>query len=228
MDDIFGIWIPPTKNRLATWNVFKTALNNWGKLEWVIEEPSLKTTFLDLNISIERGSITTSIYQKDMNLYLYIPPSSAHSPCCFKGLIARELRRYFIQNNKEGFETMLTKFTGRHLDRRHSLNNILPLLLQAAANLDTNPSRVTEKDCNSMLYIHWPLYPKGLQRQHLRQLYDNMLKNILPFQKMQVTISRLRNLRDVLTKAAINLPQDFDINHAIYQATTNDNQMANS
>jgi len=112
IDDIFGIWIPPTKNRLATWNAFKVALNNWGKLEWVIEESYLKTTFLDLNISIEKGSIVTSTYQKDMNLYLYIRPSSAHPPSCFKGLIAGEPRRYFIQNNKEGFEAMLTKFIG--------------------------------------------------------------------------------------------------------------------
>jgi len=36
---------------------------------------------------------------------------------------------------------------------------------------------------------------------------------------MQVAISRPRNLRDVLTKAAIKLPQDFDINQAILQAT---------
>ena len=60
---------------------------------------------------------------------------------------------------------------------------------------------------------------KGLQRQHLPQLYDKTLRNVLPFQKMQVAISRPRNLRDVLTKAAIKLPQDFDINQAILQAT---------
>ncbi len=64
IDDIFGIWVPPNRNRLATWNAFKTALNNWGKLEWVIEEPFLKTTFLDLKITIEGSSFITLTYQK--------------------------------------------------------------------------------------------------------------------------------------------------------------------
>ena len=102
-----------------------------------------------------------------MNLYLYIPPVSAHPPSCFKGLIAGELRRYFIQNNKEGFEAMLTKFIGRLLDRGHSLENILPLLLQAATNLDNHTPWIREKECKSTLFIHWPFHPKGLQRQHL-------------------------------------------------------------
>ena len=113
---------------------------------------------------------------------------------------------------------MLTKFIGRLLDRGHSLENILPLLLQEATNLDNHTPRIREKECESMLFIHWPFHPKGLQRQHLRHLYDKTLKNVLPFQKMQVAIPRPRNLRDVLTKAAIKLPQDFDINQAILQA----------
>jgi hypothetical protein len=94
-----------------------------------------------------------------------------------------------------------------------------PLLLQAATNLDNHTPRIREKECKSTLFIHWPFHPKGLQRQHLRQLYDKTLKNVLHFQKMQVAIPRPRNLRDVLTKAAIKLPQDFDINQAILQAT---------
>jgi hypothetical protein len=163
-----------------------------------------------------------------MNLYLYIPPSSAHPPCCFKGLMTGELRRYFIQNDKEGFKKMLTKFIGRLLDRGHSLNNISSLLLQAAANIDNHPFHDTRKDCNSTLYVHWPIDPKGFQRQHLRQLYDSMLKSILPFDKMQVAFSRPCNLRDVLIKAAISLPRGFDINQAIHQATTNDTQVVNS
>jgi hypothetical protein len=192
IDNIFGIWVPPPRNnKLATWtwNAFKAALNSWGKLEWIIEEPSLKTTFLDLNIAIEGPCIVTSPFQKSMNLYLCIPPTSANLPCCFKGLITGELRRYFIQNDKEGFEKILTKFINRLLDRGHSLNHISPLLHQAAAHIDNRANHDTSRDQKSTLYLHWPFHPKGLQRQHLRQLYDSTLKDILPFEKMQVAIS---------------------------------------
>jgi hypothetical protein len=139
IDDIFGIWIPPTKNRLATW--------------------------------------------KDMNLYLYIPPSSAHPPSCLKGLIAGELRHYFIQNNREGFEGMLTKFIHRLLDRGHSLDNILPILLQAATNLDNRTQRVRVKSANQR-YSYTGLF---IQKVCKGNTYPNsMIKHLrmsYPFKK---------------------------------------------
>jgi hypothetical protein len=124
IDDIFGVWLPPKRNRLAKWNEFKLQLNNWGSLQWIIEEPSKHTTFLDLNISIENNSITTSTFQKTMNRYLYIPPLSSHPPSCLKGLIAGELRRYYLQNNTENFQEILAKFIGRLLDRGYNIEDI--------------------------------------------------------------------------------------------------------
>jgi hypothetical protein len=93
IDDIFGIWIPSTDiiGLDATWNSFKERLNNWGSLKWVIDNPSTQVHFLDLNITINKGKITTSTYQKDMSLYLYIPPRSAHPSSCLKGLLHGEL-----------------------------------------------------------------------------------------------------------------------------------------
>jgi hypothetical protein len=92
---------------LTTWESFKTCINSWGFLSWVIEEPSISTNFLDLSLNIRNSKITTTTYQKPMNLYLYIPPASAHPPGCFKGLIAGELRRYWLQNNAESFKEIL-------------------------------------------------------------------------------------------------------------------------
>jgi hypothetical protein len=92
IDNIFGIWVPPTTGNNAAWEHFKTTLNNWGTLEWVIETPSNSTVFLDLNLKLEGGTIQTSTYQKSLNLYLYILPNSAHPPICLKGLISGELR----------------------------------------------------------------------------------------------------------------------------------------
>jgi hypothetical protein len=109
IDDIFGIWLPTPDNTL-TWRNFKTQLNNWGKLEWTVEEPSKNTHFLDLNINIQGSAIRFSTYQKPLNLYLYIPPSSAHPTSCLKGLIKGELQCYWLQNNPKDFENLITKF----------------------------------------------------------------------------------------------------------------------
>jgi hypothetical protein len=91
IDDIIGIWIPPEQNQLATWNRFKETLNDWGHLQWKSEEPSKKTVFLDLELELQNSTVITKTFQKKMNLYLYIPPMSAHPPSCLKGLVTGEL-----------------------------------------------------------------------------------------------------------------------------------------
>jgi hypothetical protein len=217
IDDIFGIWIPPRRNCTETWYNFKKELNNWGRLEWVTEEPTTTTTFLDLNISISHSKIHTSTFQKEMNLYLYIPPSSSHPPSCFKGLLTGELKRYYIQNNSEDFENILLKFINRLIDRGHSLDKLKPLLMQAATVIDSQiaPSNETETENPSTLYIHWTYHPHGIQRHDLRKMYHNTLKDDLPFDRMQVAVSRPKNLRDILSKAKLELPQGLNIEQYI-------------
>jgi len=123
IDDIFGIWIPSDNQNTNTWESFKTTLNSWGKLGWVVEEPSSTTNFLDLTLKISNFKICTKTFQKDMNLYLYIPARSAHLPSCLKGLIMGETRRYWIQNNKADFTIICSKFIQRLTERGHKLED---------------------------------------------------------------------------------------------------------
>jgi hypothetical protein len=215
IDDILGIWIPPPRNKNSTWNNFKETLNNWGTLKWVIEEPSKNTHFLDLNINIQGHSIVTETYQKAMNLYLYIPPSSAHPPSCLKGLIAGELRRYWSQNNPVTFQNILVKFIQRLIDRGHTLENLTPLLYQASENLDANPRIQQTNEEQDTLFIHWQFQPHGLQRRDIRRLFDKILKPHLPYNKMQIAITRPKNLKDILTRAS--LPKHTCIHDLIEQ-----------
>jgi hypothetical protein len=91
IDDILGIWLPP-KDEPDNWENFKNQLDNWGNLKCKVEQPSNQTTFLDLNINIKDSTISFSTYQKPLNLYLYLPPLSAHPPSCLKGLIKGEVQ----------------------------------------------------------------------------------------------------------------------------------------
>jgi hypothetical protein len=179
------------------------------------------TQFLDLNIQLKKSTITTETYQISMNLYLYIPPLSVHPQSCFKGLIHGKVRRYWIQNNASNFQAILLKFIQRLIDRGHTLEQLTPLLIQAAADLDDKawqPNNISSSTHNT-LFIHWQHHPGGLQRTDIRRIYEATLQPHLPYKKMQIAISRPKNLRDVLTKTAIldtnniNIPeiiQDID------------------
>jgi hypothetical protein len=137
-----------------------------------VEEPSLHTTFLDLNLQLNGPTIKTSTFQKSMNQYLYIPPLSSHPPSCLKGLISGELHRYFIQNDTEDFEKMLVKFITRLTNRGHKLKDLTPLFLQAAATLNSNDMPKPVQEDSSTLYINWTYHPKGLQQTDLRKALE--------------------------------------------------------
>ena len=73
IDDIIGISVFDDS---STWEEFKAEVDNFGILTWGFEEPSKEVNFLDMTFSIVGDGIESHTYQKKMNLYLYIPPSS--------------------------------------------------------------------------------------------------------------------------------------------------------
>jgi len=230
IDDIFGIWIPPDNNPSDSWLQFKQLLNSWGNLKWKIEELSTHTVFLDLNIKLHNNKITTSTFQKQMNLYLYIPPLSAHPPSCLKGLIAGEMRRYWLQNSPKGYESILLEFIKRLLNRGHTLASLTPILTQAAQILDKNHNQISKyKDVDSStLYIHRTYHPYGLKRHDIRQIYDKILHEHLPFKQMTVAISRPLNLKDILTKTKLQLPPSINIEEIIEDINTQSDKTTNN
>ena len=55
-------------------------MQDYYGLEWIFEERSDNVNYTDMTITIRRYQIVTSLYEKSMNLYLYIPPHSDHPP----------------------------------------------------------------------------------------------------------------------------------------------------
>ena len=75
IDNVFCIW---TGNLTTDWKAFKEDVNNFGVLKWDIKSvtPSSSVNFLDMTLTICNNNIITKADQKEMNLNLYIPPSS--------------------------------------------------------------------------------------------------------------------------------------------------------
>ena len=102
IDDGLGCWDRnPSFSMIensARFDLFKSEVNSFGvnhsffaddnplrPLRWTFSELSKNAIFLDLDIAIRNHSIYTKIYEKKLNLYLYLPPHSCHSPGCLKG-----------------------------------------------------------------------------------------------------------------------------------------------
>ena len=100
IDDTLLLWrnLPYEPNNV---NRFKDNLNGQSKLKWKTEDLSTKTNVLDLTIMLDRksGKCVTRTYQKSMNLFLYIPASSAHPSGLLKILIYGLLRTYWMQTD---------------------------------------------------------------------------------------------------------------------------------
>ena len=96
IDNVFCVW---TGNLTTDWAASKEDVNNFGVLKWEIESvtPSSSVNFLDMTLTICNNKIITKTYQKEINLHLYIPPSSKHPPNCTK--------RYSIQSSTNVLQT---------------------------------------------------------------------------------------------------------------------------
>jgi hypothetical protein len=159
-----------------------------------------------------------------MNLYLYIPPISAHQTSCFKGLIVGNFLRFQKQNNNENFCSLIESFAKHLLARGHTIKAIKCHFLNAAAATDKsklqkiqqkNKQKSSEEEsapitndiANRSLYLHWKYHPAGIQRDTLREIFDATLKDCNPFNKgMTIAMSRPKNLRDLLTRTTLNEP----------------------
>jgi len=218
IDDIFLVWNAPPSQPDTLWENFKTDMDAFGDLRWTPEPLTTSVTFLDLSIVLTiNRQIKTKTFQKDLNLYLYIPAHSAHPPGCLKGIIFGELRRYWNQNSDtKDYIHIAGQFYKRLLARGFRSKQINPLFLEAAANLERASVKNTEnsEDLTRPLCFHWIHHPNDISRKAIQQAYsdtcavtlkatptkDNRPLNIT---KMIVLYSRPKNLSDYLCRTVL-------------------------
>ena len=95
IDDILGIWLthPDPATDAQLWKEFQAEINNGG-LSWTFSKRGKRVDFMDLTISIVDDHIETTLFEKSLALYQYIPPSSAHPPGLLNGLVVGQVLRF--------------------------------------------------------------------------------------------------------------------------------------
>ena len=192
-------------------------LNNWGKLKWTNTGFVSSLEILDLTITIDKNNkLHYKTYQKEHNMYLYIPPSSAHSPDMVWGLIYGRLRTYYKHNTDyEDYTLMATLLAERLLARGWKWTDIRPIFRDAHYGIVGNKTALNNNNNNKNKYnnnnnnnnknsrnakmrpifIHMTYHPRGIQRSQLRQIYMETLGQEIE-NPLIIAVSHPKNIED--------------------------------
>ena len=101
-------------------------MQDYYGLEWIFKEGSEKVNYMDMTISIRKDQIVTSLYEKSMNIYLYIPPYSAHPPGVLTGLVSGNiLWIHSLCSDQEDINLRMKQFYARLLVRGYQQNLLI-------------------------------------------------------------------------------------------------------
>ena len=223
IDDIIGIWIGGDSQ---AWTQFQCDLS-FGSLRWETSELTNSVAFLDLEISIDPDSrcLTTRTYQKPMNLFLYIPPTSAHAPGVLKSIVYGNLQRFWRQNtHRSDFVRVAGQFAQHLIARGHHPDIIRELFLEVGARLSRPPTSCTNVDPRKTLFFHWEYHPNGISRRDIRRAYQEICSEDsgFDFDRFVVAFSRAPNIRDALMPTRLSEPagsRASDIFHELPEPT---------
>ena len=215
IDDVFGIWIKQNDPQIdeACWNDFKESMNSFHGLQWEFSERTNSVDFMDLTISIDNYRLITDLYEKSLNLYLYIPPLSSHPPGVLTGLILGNCHRiYTLVSSQSSRKQHINNFYKRLIARGYQHNTLVPLF-QRAAQLATqrdnqlnhphhhqNNRLTTTSDDEPRIYYHLRYHPnnpnsKDLQRKWKETIsappYEKPLANLKNNQGREIGLSRM-------------------------------------
>ena len=134
IDDVFGVWIshpdPVVDARL--WHHFQQYLNGWHNLQWVVSERTDEVVFLDLTIRLQGTSLKSTLFEKPMNLHLYLPARSAHPPGVLYGLISGSIYRAFsLCSDPLDAQSYVQKMWRYLRSRGYTMTHLRPLFLKA-------------------------------------------------------------------------------------------------
>ena len=143
---------------------------------------------MDLTISIVNNRIHTTLYEKELNLYLYIPPHSSHPKGVFTGLIfGQVLRIRRLCTDPSDATNKIQEFFNRLLARGHTAESLNPLFQRAYKNatayLNCTPEEKEvlrkQKLINSkkQVFFHLQYHPENPSSREIQELWREYVSN---------------------------------------------------
>ena len=128
---------------------------------------------MDLIITIKFGHISTTLFEKPLNLHLYIPPHSAHLPGLLPGIVYSTLFRIFTLCSDHDNRILHTRvFFKRLQSRGYKSDQIKSLFYKAISQAEqySGPTNSTKNDHTSVIF-HLPFHPNDPPSYKIKQAW---------------------------------------------------------
>ena len=218
IDDVFGIWKTEIdRTDLPEWTRLANTMP-YHDLKWDVNPLSTSVDFLDLTISIHNHLISTTLFEKALNLYLFIPPHSAHPPGVLTGIVYGHLiRLHTLCSDPVDIHRKTQDFYKRLLIRGYKPEKLKPLFQKAYQRaIHYTPWPKSDQATNNhSLFLHLQYHPNDPPSSHLQENFREYVlspryKHPLPnvrnhagnptgINRMIVCYSRAPNLGDLLS-----------------------------
>jgi len=189
------------------------------RLEWLSSGPRKQVTYLDLSLKLVNGRVRATTYEKPLNLHLYIPAFSAHSPSMARGLIFGMLRRFWLQNFcTEDYTRLAREFFHSMVARGYDEEFLKEEFFKAASKLDRQVLSGANDADEGLVFLHLQYHPFQVTRREIQSIFrqtcaDTLLNaksdriefERLGIKRLVVAQSRAINLRDRLCRSRLEL-----------------------
>jgi hypothetical protein len=202
IDDLFIIW----KDDLTRWPSAATAITRLLGITINFDPPS-KDHAIFLDLQITRCSydnlFKTCVYQKPLNKYNYITPTSTHAPHMFSGFIKGELTRY-ARLSTDAFAYYHTKhlFFERLLQRGYTRRYLRPLFKRHRWTIRLNEDTSTSHKILPFV-IPYTLRANASSIPKIVKTKATDIESYFNHSKVIIAYQRRRNLLDLLCPSSI-------------------------
>ena len=231
IDDIFGIWVPVSdpSDDAKQWAAFKNDANAYHGMIWEFIERTDVMNFMDLTITIRAGIISTTLFEKLLNVHGYIPPHSAHAPGVLNGLISgctdriyslcsddterkRHISTFYHRLLRHGYQPhdLLAKFASAHqLARGKKKPSVADLPLEENQRDDTtiffHSAYHPNNPSSALLQDAWRQTILEPPNQHILPHLNNLEDRPINLRRMIIAYRRPRNIGNLLSARNLHL-----------------------
>jgi hypothetical protein len=142
IDDVLGAWThdaDPVINR-QNYLDFEMSMNSFGKLKWTFTPLQKEIAFMDLTLRVTHNGIQTWLFEKPLNLFLYIPSHLAHAPGILCGLVFGITECIFCLTSRwRDKQSALRNLFLRLCTRGYTSTQLCPRFESALAWIDNRP-----------------------------------------------------------------------------------------